>query len=85
MFDTKTKEAFLKQQLRLYPEEVASTIEEAEEFLEESCAAVADSPKDVMDYLEDVGVDTQGLNQKDILNMDEIIPIGDGRFLILEI
>ena len=85
MYDDKIAEVFLENQLKLYPEEVAYDIEEAREFLEESMAVIADSVRDVENYLDDVGVDTEGLSVDDILNMPEIFEIGDGRYLILEI
>jgi len=85
MYDTQVIEAFLNAQLNLYPEEVAQTEEEAREFLEDICAAVADSKKDVFEYLEDVGVDVCGMSEKEILDMPEVIAVGDGRYLILEI
>ena len=85
MYDDKIAEAFLEKQLQLYPEEVAYDIDEAKEFLEDSMAVIADSIRDVEDYLEDVGVDTEGLKTAEILQMPEIIEVGDGRYIILEI
>jgi len=85
MFDDIIAKAFLDGQLRLYPEEVVFDIEEAKEFLEESMAVVADSARDVRDYLDDVGVDTEGLSMKELLEMPEIFETEDGRFLILEV
>ena len=85
MIDDKIAEVFLEKQLDLYPEEVAYDIDEAKEFLEDMMAVVAENTRDVQDYLEDVGVDTEGLSMSEILEMPEIFDIGDGRYLILEI
>jgi len=85
MYDDKVVKAFLDNQLKLYPEVVAEDMEEARDFLEDSCAAVAGNERDVIDYLDEVGVDTEGLSKKEILGLPEVFAIGDGRFLILEI
>ncbi len=85
MYDDKTVAAFMKHQLDLYPEPVADSPEEARDFLEDTMAAVADSRSEVMEYLEEVGVDTEGLSEEEIFAGPEIIEIGDGRYLILEI
>lgn len=85
MYDDLIAQAFLENQLKLYPEEVAYDIEEAKEFLEDSMAAIADSARDVVDYLEDVGVDTEGLSNEEILSLPEVFAVGDGRYIILEI
>lgn len=85
MFDDKAVEAFLENQLKLYPEEVAFDIEEAREFLEDAMAVIAENARDVENYLEDVGVDTEGMTMEQILEMPEIFEIGDGRYLLVEI
>jgi len=85
MIDNKCAKAFLDNQLKLYPEEIAFSIEEAKEFLEDSMAVVAGSARDVRDYLEDVGVDTEGLSKEELLKIPEVFEVGDGRYLILEI
>ena len=43
MFDENVIQCFLDNQLQLYPEKVAETPEEAENFLEECMAVVVDS------------------------------------------
>ena len=53
MYDKKTVEAFLKNQLQLFPETVVDTEEEAAEFLEDVCAVVCKNKKEVIEYLED--------------------------------
>ena len=76
---------FLQNQIKLFPEEdVASSLEEAEAFLEECMAVVVDSPGEVREYFEEEGVDTEGANLDELLEADEVFEIGDGRYLIVE-
>ena len=51
MFDENVIQCFLDNQLQLYPEKVAETPEEAENFLEECMAVVVDSVKEVWEFL----------------------------------
>lgn len=44
-YDEKVLQCFLDNQLRLYPEPVAETLEEAENFLEDVCAVVVKGKK----------------------------------------
>lgn len=59
-FDDDVLECFLDNQLQLFPEKVAETLEEAENFLEESMAVVVDSVEEVIEYFEEEGIDTEG-------------------------
>lgn len=83
-YDDKILDVFLAKQLQLYPEEVAFDREEAQEFLDDCMAVVADSVAEVWEYLDDVGVDVEGADRKSLPDADEIFVIGDGRFLIVE-
>ena len=83
-FDDDVLECFLDNQLQLFPEKVAETLEEAENFLEESMAVVVDSVEEVIEYFEDEGIDTEGAMDEEILDADEVFDIGDGRYLIEE-
>lgn len=80
-FDQKVLDCFLKNQLQLFPEEVASTPEDADEFLEEMFAVVVKGKRAVRRYFEEAGVDMTG---GDILDASEVFDVGDGRFLIVE-
>ncbi len=84
MFDEMTVQCFLKNQLQLYPEKVAETYEEAENFLEECMAVVVDSVKEVWDFFVEEGIDVEGADEEEILEADEVFEIGDGRYLIVE-
>lgn len=83
-FDDAVLECFLKNQLQLFPEKVAETLEEAEDFLEDCMAVVVDSVEEVIEYFEDAGIDTDGAMDDEILDADEVFDIGDGRYLIIE-
>ena len=50
-YDDAVLECFLENQLQLFPENVAETPEEAEDFLEECMAVVVDSLDEVWDIL----------------------------------
>ena len=47
MFDDAVLKCFLENQLQLYPEPVAETLEEADAFLEDCMAVVVDSVREV--------------------------------------
>ena len=83
MYDKKTVDAFLKNQLQLIPETVVDTPEEAAEFLEDVCAVVCKNKKEVIEYLEDE-MDVTGMTEDEILSSEEVFAIGDGRYLIVE-
>lgn len=85
MFDKEVLQCFLDNQLKLYPEKVAETPEEARDFLEECMAVVVDSVREVWEFFEEEGVDLEGTDEKEILNAEEVFVVGDGRYLILEI
>ena len=65
-------EAFLKNQSQLFDEPVAETLEEADAFLDDCMAVVADSFKDVKEYFEENGMDTAGLTKEELLEQAEI-------------
>lgn len=77
-------ETFLKKQAQLFHEPVAETLEEAEEFLEDCMAYVANSYKDVKDYFEENGADTAGMTREELLEQAEVFAMPDGKFLIVE-
>lgn len=83
-FDDDVLECFLENQLQLFPEKVAETMEEAEDFLEECMAVVVNSVDEVVEYFEEEGIDMEGANEDEILEADEVFDVGDGRYLIVE-
>lgn len=84
MYDEDVLQCFLEKQEQLFPERVAETIEEAENFLEECMAVVVDSAREVWEYFDEAGVDIEEADEEEILEADEVFEIGDGRYLIVE-
>ena len=84
---------FLEHQTQLFREKVASTQEEAEEFLEDCLAVVCESLKEVKDYLDESGADVTDMSLKEIedaLNnrieeASEVFSLPDGRYLVVEV
>lgn len=83
-YDDAVLKCFLDNQLQLFPEEVAETLEEAENFLDEVMAVVVDSVEEVIEYFEEEGIDMDGADGEEILEASEVFDIGDGRYLIVE-
>lgn len=84
-FDDDVLECFLDNQLQLFPEKVAETLDEADEFLTDCMAVVVNSEEEVMEYFEEEGIDIEGATSyEELLDADEVFEIGDGRYLIVE-
>ncbi len=83
-YDDAVLECFLENQLQLFPEKVADTFEEAEDFLEDCMAVVVNSADEVIEFFEEEGVDLEGASEDEILQADEVFDVGDGRYLIVE-
>lgn len=83
-FDDAVLECFLENQLQLFPEKVAESYEEAEEFLEDCMAIVVDSVDEVLEFFEEEGIDMDGATEDDILEASEVFDVGDGRYLIVQ-
>lgn len=81
-YDEDVLEFFLNNQTRLFDEEVATTLDEAEEFLEECMAQVVDSIDEVRDYFEEMDLD--GMSDEELEEASEVFKMPDGRYLILE-
>ena len=85
VYDDAVLRCFLDNQGKLFPEEdVASSLEEAEAFLEECMAVVVDSPEEVQEYFDEEGIDMDGADLEELLEDDEVFDVGDGRYLIVE-
>ena len=83
-FDDAVLECFLENQLQLFPENVAESYEEAEEFLEDCMAVVVDSVEEVLEFFEEEGIDMDGATDDEILEASEVFDVGDGRYLIVQ-
>lgn len=77
-------EVFLANQKKLFSEEVASNLEEAEAFLEDCMAVVCDSLEDVKEYFEESGMDISGMSDQEIEEAAEVFILSNGRYLIVE-
>ena len=75
---------FLKDHGKLFDEPVAENLEEAEAFLEDCMAVVADSLEEVREYFEEEGVDVDGMTPEDLEEASEVFPLPDGKYLIVE-
>lgn len=75
---------FLKKQGQLFDEPVAETLAEAEAFLEDCMAVVADSLDGVREYFEENGVDVDRMSDEELEEASEVFPLPDGRYLIVE-
>lgn len=83
-YDRETLEFFLKNQTQLFDEEVVSSLEEAEEFLEDCMAVVCKNIKEVRDYFDEAGMDIAGMSNEELLEQSEIFELPNGKFLIVE-
>ena len=83
-YDEAVLNYFLENQEQLFPENVADTPEEAEQFLEDCMAVVCSSLEEVKEYLDEAGMDVSGMTSEELLTASEVFTIPDGRFLIVE-
>lgn len=85
VYDDAVLECFMKKQGQLFPEEdVASSPEEAEAFLEDCMAVVVNSAEEVLEYFDEEGIDMEAAGLEELLEADEVFEVGDGRYLIVE-
>ncbi|MBR0164718.1 MAG: glyoxalase [Lachnospiraceae bacterium] len=80
-YDEAVLRCFLQNQSRLFPEDVAATMEEAEAFLEDCLAVVVRGADEVREYFDMEGLDP---GEEDVLDASEVFDVGDGRYLIVE-
>lgn len=83
MFDKDVINYFLENQNQLFDEEVATTPNEAQDFLEDSMAVVVDDIEDVIEYFDEMGVDTDGMTDDEIAQQSEVFTLPDGRYLVV--
>ena len=83
-YDDEVLEVFLEKQLQLFPEEVATSLEEAEEFLEDCMAVVCQNIREVREYFDEAGTDISGMSDEELLEASEVFELPGGRFLIVE-
>lgn len=83
-FDEECLNVFLENQSQLFEEAVAETLEDAEAFLEDCMAVVVKNMDEVKEFLEEEGMDIQGMSDEELEEAAEVFPILDGRYLIVE-
>lgn len=83
-YDKIVIDTFLKNQLQLFPEKVAETPEEAEEFLDICMAAVCKNLKEVRAYFEEIGADISGMTKEELEQAQEVFKLPDGRYLVVD-
>lgn len=83
MFDKEVINYFLENQGQLFDEDVATTETEAQDFLEDAMAEVVDSIEEVIEYFDEMGVDTDGLSEEEIASQAEVFALPDGRYLVV--
>lgn len=75
---------FLKDQGRLFDEPVAEKYDEAEAFLEDCMAVVVDSLSEVREYMEESGMDVDGMSNEELEEASEVFALPNGQYLIVE-
>ena len=83
-YDEDCLKTFIKNQAQLFDEPVAETLEEAEAFLEDCMAAVVDSIEVVNEFLQEEGLDVDGMSDEEIEEASEVFALPGGRYLIVE-
>ena len=83
-FDEECLNVFLENQSQLFEEAVAETLEDAEAFLEDCMAVVVENIDEVKEFLEEEGMDIQGMSDEELEEAAEVFPITAGRYLIVE-
>ena len=84
MYKKEYVETFLEKQGQLFDEPVADNFEEAEAFLEDCMAVVADSIDEVRKYLSGMGADVDGMSNEELEEASEVFALPDGKYLIVE-
>lgn len=75
---------FLKNQGQLFDEAVAETYDEAEAFLEDCMAVEVDSIAEVKAYLDESGMDVEGMSEDELEEASEVFKLPNGKYLIVE-
>ena len=83
MFDKEVINYFLENQNQLFDEDVASTPEEAADFLEDAMAEVVDDIEEVIEYFDEMGIDTDGMSEDEVAQQSEVFTLPDGRYLVV--
>ncbi|MGN1267823.1 MAG: glyoxalase [Dorea sp.] len=83
-YDEECLKTFLKKQSQLFDEPVAESMEEAEAFLEDCMAVIVDDIREVREFLEEEGLDVDGMTTEELEEASEVFALPSGRYLIVE-
>lgn len=83
-YDEECLKTFLEKQRQLFDEPVADSLEEAEAFLEDCMAVVLNNIEEVQEFLEEEGMDVDGMSLEEIEEAAEVFPLPSGQYLIVE-
>ena len=83
-YDEECLQTFLEKQGQLFDEPVAETMEEAEAFLEDCMASVVNNIEEVKRFLEEEGMDVEGMTMEEIEESAEVFVLPSGQYLIVE-
>lgn len=83
-YDEECLKTFLENQGQLFDEPVADSLESAEAFLEDCMAVVLNSIQEVQEFLEEEGMDIDGMTLEEIEEAAEVFPLPSGQYLIVE-
>ena len=82
-YDDECLRVFLENQGQLFEDSVAETPEEAEAILEECLAVVCNGLDDVRDYMEERGLDVDGISDEMLEEAAEVFTLSDDRYLVV--
>ncbi|MCI8584154.1 MAG: glyoxalase [Dorea sp.] len=83
-YDEECLQTFLEKQEQLFDEPVAGTMEEAEAFLEDCMAAVVNNIEEAKRFLEEEGMDVEGMSMEEVEESAEVFALPSGQYLIVE-
>ncbi len=84
MFEEKIIQIFLEQQEKLLGKKIFDNEEDAGEFLEECMAQICNTMDQVREYLDDAGMDVEGMTNEELLEAEEVFVIPGVGFLVVE-
>lgn len=84
MINESYAKTFLDNQSKLFDEPVATTIDEAKEFLEEVMAVVVNDVDELRDYFEEAGIDSEDMSDEELMDSLEVFRLEDGKILVVE-
>jgi len=84
MINESYAKTFLDNQGKLFDEPVATSIDEAVEFLEDVMAVIVEDVDELRDYFEEAGIDTEDMSDDELLESLEVFKLDDGKLLVVE-